>query len=178
VLLGAVGLLEGRQATTNHNSLGILSQLGASDVFPDDGGVVIDGNLYTSGPGVRSFEVAVLVVADAFGTAAAQLAEVIIEHAPHRHFDAETVRAAGAQRVEHFEGQLVNLISEYREGAIFNGRVTVAPRRSLFETSANASALVISVYIEAGDGIVTRLKPLRSIDQLAWDLRPKSLADC
>jgi transcriptional regulator GlxA family with amidase domain len=44
LLLGAAGLLEGKRATTSHNSLSVLSQLGASEAVPGSSGVVVDGH--------------------------------------------------------------------------------------------------------------------------------------
>ena len=118
VLLGAAGLLEGKRVTTSYNSLSILSELGAREVVTETAGVVIDGNLYTAGPGVGSFEAALWVVAHAFGQAAGQFAELIIEYAPHPPFGTGTARGAGPQLVERFEGLMANMVSQYRVGAI------------------------------------------------------------
>jgi transcriptional regulator GlxA family with amidase domain len=51
LLLGAAGLLEGKRATTSHNALPILSELGASEIVFCGVGVVVDGKLFTAGPG-------------------------------------------------------------------------------------------------------------------------------
>ena len=118
VLLGTAGLLEGKRVTTSYNSLSILSELGAREVVTESAGVVIDGNLYTAGPGVGSFEAALWVVAHAFGKAAGQLAELIIEYAPHPPFGTGTAKGAGPELVERFEELMADMVSQYREGSI------------------------------------------------------------
>jgi cyclohexyl-isocyanide hydratase len=74
---------------------------------------VIDDNLYTAGPGV-----AVSVVERAFGKPAGQLAELIIEYAPHPPFGTGTAKSAGPQLVAHFEGLMADIVSHYRQEAI------------------------------------------------------------
>ncbi len=101
VLLGAAGLLKGKRVTTSYNSLSIF-----------------DGNLYTAGPGVGSFEAALWVAAHAFGKAAGQLAELIIEYAPHPPFGTGTAKGAGPELVNRFEGLMANMVFQYREGSI------------------------------------------------------------
>lgn len=124
VLLGAAGLLEGKRVTTSYNTLPFISELGAREVVADASGVVIDGNLYTAGPGVGSFEAALWVVESAFGKPAGQLAELIIEYAPHPPFSTGTAKSAGPALVERFEGLMADMVSQYRQGAIkaFQGR--------------------------------------------------------
>ena len=117
-LLGAAGLLEGRRVTTSYNTLPILSELGATEVVTEPSGVVIDGNLYTAGPGVGSFEAALRVVERAFGKPAGQLAELIIEYAPRAPFGTGTAKSAGPALVGRFEGLMAGMVSQYREGAV------------------------------------------------------------
>jgi transcriptional regulator GlxA family with amidase domain len=118
LLLGAAGLLAGKRATTSHNSLSVLPQLGASEAVPGGSGVVVDGNLYTAGPGVGSFEAALLVAEQAFGRTAAELAELIIEYDPHPPFGTGTVTNAPRHLVENFEGLMDEMIGHYRRGAV------------------------------------------------------------
>jgi len=118
LLLGAAGLLKGKRATTGHNSLSILPQLGASETLNADAGVVVDGNLFTAGPGVGSFEAALLVAAQAFGRPAGELAELIIEYDPHPPFGTGKVRSAPAPLVASFEGLMDEMIGHYRKGAV------------------------------------------------------------
>jgi cyclohexyl-isocyanide hydratase len=117
VLLGAAGLLEGKRVTTSYNSLPLLSELGAGEVVTEAAGVVVDGNLYTAGPGVGSFEAALQVVGHAFGPPAGQLAELIIEYAPRPPFGTGTAKSAGPELVGRFEGLMADMISQYRQGA-------------------------------------------------------------
>lgn len=123
VLLGAAGLLKGKRVTASYNALAILEQLGAAEVVPAGAGVVVDGNLYTAGPGIGSFEAALMVVERAFGAPAAKLAELIIEYDPHPPFKTGTPEGAGPELVQMFEGMMANMVRGYREGAVahYNG---------------------------------------------------------
>ena len=117
LLLGAAGFLEGKRATTNHNALPILRDLGAAEVV-EESGVVVDGNLFTAGPGVGSFEAALLVVEKAFGRPAGELAELIIEYDPHPPFDSGTVKGAQPALVGQFEAMMADMMAQYRSGAV------------------------------------------------------------
>lgn len=118
VLLGAAGLLRGKRATTSHNSLSVLSQLGASEVVAGGAGVVVDEKLFTAGPGVGSFEAALLVAEQAFGRPAGELAELIIEYDPHPPFGTGMVTKAPKALVASFEGLMDEMIGHYRKGAV------------------------------------------------------------
>ena len=73
-----------------------------------------DGNLYTAGPGIGSFEVALLVAADAFGREAAELAEFAIEYDPHPPFGTGTVEAVTPQVVNAARNMIGPIIAQYR----------------------------------------------------------------
>lgn len=118
LVLGAAGLLKGRRVTASHNALPMLRDLGAGEVVPAGNGVVVDGNLYTAGPGVGSFEAAFLVAEAAFGRTAAQLAEVITEYDPHPIFGMGVPQNADPMLVAQFEGLMAPLVADYRRGAI------------------------------------------------------------
>jgi transcriptional regulator GlxA family with amidase domain len=124
LLLGAAGLLKGKRATTSHNSLSILAQLGASETVHGGSGVVVDGNLFTAGPGVGSFEAALLVAEQAFGRGAGELAELIIEYDPHPPFGTGNATNAPKALVASFEGLMDEMIGHYRKGAVaaFDGQ--------------------------------------------------------
>ncbi|MBU9360629.1 DJ-1/PfpI family protein [Burkholderia multivorans] len=118
VLLGAAGLLKGKRVTSSYNSLSIVESLGASEVVREGGGTVVDGNLYTAGPGIGSFEASLLVAAKAFGEPAAQLAKLIIEYDPHPPYKTGTPQSAGPQLVSAFEGMMETMVRSYRDGAM------------------------------------------------------------
>jgi putative intracellular protease/amidase len=103
LVLGAAGILKDRTVTASHNALPILNSLGVREVVPAGKGVTVDGNLYTAGPGVGSFEAAFLVVEAAFGREAAQLAEVIIEYDPHPIYGMGVPTNADPALVAQFE---------------------------------------------------------------------------
>jgi putative intracellular protease/amidase len=118
LLLGAAGVLKGKRVTTSYNSLGILAELGVGEVVSDSTGVVVDGNLYTAGPGNGSVEAALLVAEAAFGRAAAELAELTIEYDPHPPFGVGTARRAPPEQLARFVGMMSDMISLYRSGAL------------------------------------------------------------
>ena len=118
LVLGAAGVLEGRRVTASHNALPILSSLGVKEVVPAGNGTVVDGNLYTAGPGIGSFEASLLVAEKAFGRKAGELAELVIEYDPHPPFGTGTAEAAGPELVGQFEGFMQPLITEYRRGSV------------------------------------------------------------
>ena len=86
--------------------------------MPAGKGTVVDGNLYTAGPGIGTFEASLLVAEQAFGRKAAELAELIIEYDPHPPFGTGTVEGAGPELVGQFEGFMEPLIKEYRRGSV------------------------------------------------------------
>jgi len=117
VTLGAAGFLKGKRVTASHNVLPILEDFGVAEVVPAGKGVVIDGNLFTAGPGVGSFESALLVAEAAFGLQTAQLAEVIIEYDPTPIYGMGIPANADPALVETFENLMAPLVTEYRKGA-------------------------------------------------------------
>ena len=122
LVLGAAGILKGRRVTASHNALPILDKLGPAEVVQAGNGTVIDGNLYTAGPGVGSFEASLLVAEQAYGREAGKLAELIIEYDPHVPFGTGTAEAAGPALVAQFEGLMQPLVDVYRAGSIANYR--------------------------------------------------------
>ncbi|WP_206240041.1 DJ-1/PfpI family protein [Novosphingobium terrae] len=118
LVLGAAGVLKDRRVTASHNALPILHQLGVKEVIPAGHGVAVDGNLYTAGPGVGSFEAAFMVVEAVFGRQAAQLAEVIIEYDPHPLYGMGVPAKADPELVAQFEAIMEPLVVDYRKGSV------------------------------------------------------------
>lgn len=118
LVLGAAGVLKWRNVTASHNALPILDKLGVREVIPAGNGVTIDGNIFTAGPGVGSFEAAFLVAEAAFGRTAAQLAEVIIEYDPHPIYGMGIPANADPALVAQFEAIMEPLVADYRKGSI------------------------------------------------------------
>jgi len=113
-LLGLAGLIEGRTVASNFAAEELLAELGAAKVLTSGTGVAVDGNLYTAGPGIGSFEAALLVAADAFGREAGELAEFAIEYDPHPPFRTGTVGTASPQLVEAGRSMIGPIIAQYR----------------------------------------------------------------
>lgn len=113
-LLGAAGLIAGRTVSSNFAAEQLLKELGAGQVLASGDGPAVDGNLYTAGPGIGSFEVALLVAADAFGREAGELAEFAIEYDPHPPFHTGTVATATPQMMDAARGMIGPIIAQYR----------------------------------------------------------------
>jgi cyclohexyl-isocyanide hydratase len=113
-LLGAAGLIRGRTVASNFAAEQLLLDLGAGAVQPSGSGPAVDGNLYTAGPGIGSFEVALLVAANAFGREAAELAEFAIEYDPHPPFRTGTVEAVTPEMMDAARGMIGPIIAQYR----------------------------------------------------------------
>ncbi|WP_157084556.1 DJ-1/PfpI family protein [Sphingomonas pituitosa] len=113
-LLGAAGLIQGRTVASNFAAEGLLEALGAAKVLASGAGAAVDGNLYTAGPGIGSFEVALLVAADAFGREAGELAEFAIEYDPHPPFRTGKVEDASPQMIEAARDMIGPIIAQYR----------------------------------------------------------------
>ena len=118
LVFGAAGVLKGRRVTASHNALPILEWLGTSEVVPAGAGVVVDGNLYTAGPGIGSFEASFMVAAAAFGPAAAQFTEGVTEYDPHPVFGMGVPSRATPELVAQFESLMAPLTADYRKGSI------------------------------------------------------------
>lgn len=113
-LLGAAGLIEGKTVASNFAADALLRSYGANQIRPSGTGAAVDGNLYTAGPGIGSFEAALLVAEAAFGRDAAELAEFAIEYDPHPPFQKGTIEAASPQMMEAALGMIGPIIAQYR----------------------------------------------------------------
>jgi len=82
-LLGAAGLLAGKRANTHWASRELLRDLGA---IPDDGRIVVDGNLITSGGITAGIDVALHIAARLVGEEQAKEIELAMEYDPAPHF--------------------------------------------------------------------------------------------
>ena len=85
LVLGAAGLLAGRRATTHWGSHGLLQRFGA---IPVEARVVRDGDLFTGGGVTAGIDMALTVVAELAGEAAAQAIQLYLEYAPAPPFAA------------------------------------------------------------------------------------------
>ena len=113
-LLGAAGLIEGKTVASNFAAEDLLRDLGAETVLASGTGPAVDGNLYTAGPGIGSFEVALLVAADTFGRGAGELAEFAIEYDPHPPFQTGTVAGASPDMLAGARAMIGPIIAQYQ----------------------------------------------------------------
>lgn len=85
LVLGAAGLLRGRRAACHWSSRDMLTAFGA---IPDDGRVVVDGNVITGGGVTAGIDFALRIAAELHGEAVAQAAQLQIEYDPAPPFQA------------------------------------------------------------------------------------------
>ncbi|RVJ06824.1 glutamine amidotransferase [Sinorhizobium meliloti] len=116
LLAGAAGLLRGKRVTASYNALSVVGDLGPSEVLPPGSGVVVDGNLYTAGPGIGSFEASLMVAADAFGQRVGELFELAIEYDPHPPFGTGNANNAAPALLEQFRAIESHMMPLYRAG--------------------------------------------------------------
>jgi cyclohexyl-isocyanide hydratase len=96
LVLGAAGLLKGKQATTHWASHDFLDALGAT---PVQARVVRDGNLLTGGGVTAGIDFALTLAAEMASPAVAQAIQLAIEYAPAPPFDAGSPETAPADVV-------------------------------------------------------------------------------
>lgn len=92
LVLGAAGLLRGRQAATHWMSREMLVAFGAAPVAER---VAVDGNVITGGGVTAGIDFALVVAAQAFGDDFAKSIQLAIEYDPQPPFDAGSPERAG-----------------------------------------------------------------------------------
>jgi cyclohexyl-isocyanide hydratase len=97
LVLGAAGLLRGKQATTHWASHDFLAALGA---VPVQARVVRDGNILTGGGVTAGIDFALTLAAEIASPAVAQAIQLAIEYAPDPPFAAGTPDSAPAAVLE------------------------------------------------------------------------------
>ena len=105
--LGAAGLLQGKRATTHWLALEALAQFGAT---PVEERVVRDGKIWTAAGVSSGIDMALALVGEQFGAAAAQTAQLIIEYDPQPPYDTGSTRKAPAAMVAALREQFGNLM--------------------------------------------------------------------
>ncbi|MCT8262913.1 DJ-1/PfpI family protein [Proteus terrae] len=116
LVLGAAGLLKGKRATSNSNVVPMLPDMGAIAVEGSE--VVIDGNIYTSGPATGSFDASLLVLEQLLGTSFAQLVELAIEYDPHPPFGTGSPTLAGPEMTAISQSLTANLNTQFHQAAL------------------------------------------------------------
>ncbi len=94
--LAAAGVLQGLEATTHWLALDVLKQFGA---IPMKERVVRHGKVFTAAGVSSGIDMALTLVAEEFGVAAAQTAQLLIEYDPQPPFDAGSPDKAPPQIV-------------------------------------------------------------------------------
>lgn len=94
--LAAAGVLQGLEATTHWLALDVLKQFGA---IPMKERVVRHGKVFTAAGVSSGIDMALTLVAEEFGVAAAQTAQLLIEYDPQPPFDAGSLDKAPPQIV-------------------------------------------------------------------------------
>jgi cyclohexyl-isocyanide hydratase len=111
LLLGAAGLLRGKQATTHWASHHLLETLGATPVHAR---VVRDGKLVTGGGVTAGIDFALTLIAELAGREVAEAIELNLEYAPAPPFNAGRPETAQAETVQAVRKRLAPVIEERR----------------------------------------------------------------
>jgi cyclohexyl-isocyanide hydratase len=122
LILAAAGLLAGRRAACHWAWRDLLAPFGA---IVDPGRVVRDGNIFTGGGVTAGIDLALTVIAEVAGEAAAQAVQLGIEYAPAPPFD--------AGRPETAPPAVVAMVRAHMDAALDQ-------RRSAAETAAGRLA--------------------------------------
>jgi putative intracellular protease/amidase len=111
LILGAAGLLQGRRAACHWAWRDMLTAFGAT---PDDGRVVRDGNVITGGGVTAGVDFALLLIAELWGTDAAQTVQLWLEYAPAPPFDAGRPESAPPHIRNDFLERMRNVLGDAR----------------------------------------------------------------
>jgi cyclohexyl-isocyanide hydratase len=116
LVLGAAGLLKGRQATTHWASMHLLAELGA---VATEGRVVRDGTVITGGGVTAGIDFALELVAALHSPAIAQAIQLAIEYNPAPPFNAghpdvapREITQAIQQRIAAMQGERLSLVRQ------------------------------------------------------------------
>jgi cyclohexyl-isocyanide hydratase len=90
-LLGAAGLLTGKRATTHWASRELLRGFGA---IPDEGRIIVDGNLITSGGITSGIDFGLQIAAELVGVEQAKQIQLAMEYDPAPPFASGSPRVA------------------------------------------------------------------------------------
>lgn len=112
LVLGAAGLLKGKQATTHWASHELLESFGAIAVHER---VVRDGNLMTGGGVTAGIDFALTLVSEMFGEVQAQTVQLQLEYAPAPPFHAGHPSTAPAEVLALASERLRESIAQRRE---------------------------------------------------------------
>lgn len=111
LVLGAAGLLRGKQATTHWASHQLLATLGAKPVHAR---VVRDGKLVTGGGVTAGIDFALTLIAELAGREIAEAIQLNLEYAPAPPFNAGSPETAQAETVQAARKRLAPIIEERR----------------------------------------------------------------
>ncbi len=114
LILGAAGLLRGRRAASHWASREMIATFGG---IPDEGRVVVDGNLITGGGVTAGIDFALEVVARIRGAESAQMRQLSLEYAPAPPFDAGSPDTAPPQVVDKLWTGMEPFLAQRRERA-------------------------------------------------------------
>lgn len=91
LVLGAAGLLTGKNATSHWNAVDLLDRFSA---IPTEGRIVRDGNIVTAGGVTSGIDFGLEIIADLFGRDAAEIVQLGLEYDPAPPFASGTPRTA------------------------------------------------------------------------------------
>ena len=109
LLLGAAGLLDGKNAATHWASRHMLAYFGAR---PSTQRVVVDGNVITGGGVTAGIDVALQLVAELRGQADAEAIQLAIEYDPQPAFSAGSPASADPALVARVQSAMAGRLAE------------------------------------------------------------------
>ena len=122
LVLGAAGLLRGKQATTHWAWTDLLTPLGA---IPTKGRVVRDGKFMTGGGVTAGIDFALTMVAELAGQEVAETIQLGIEYAPAPPFDAGSPDTARPELVAAVRARMAGLRAQ-REDRVTRAAAAMA----------------------------------------------------
>lgn len=114
LILGAAGLLKGRQAACHWAARDLLPMFGA---IPHEGRVVRDGHVFTGGGVTAGIDFALTLAAELAGAEVAQAIQLSLEYAPAPPFDAGRPETAPPAVLERVTAGMARPAGERREAA-------------------------------------------------------------
>ena len=109
LILGAAGLLKGRRAACHWAWRELLPVFGATI---DEGRVVRDGDLFTGGGVTAGIDLALTVIAEVCGDAAAQVVQLSMEYAPEPPFNSGRPETAPPEIVARMRQRMEAMSTE------------------------------------------------------------------
>jgi cyclohexyl-isocyanide hydratase len=105
LVLGAAGLLKGKQASSHWNSLDLLA---AFEAIPISERIVRDGQLITAGGVTAGIDFALVILSELFDQSSAEIVQLCLEYAPAPPFTAGHPSTAREEIIEQAKRKIIS----------------------------------------------------------------------